>query len=476
MKKILIYNWIPFDEKENKGGGVTVYTNNIIKNLCTDDEVELYFLSSGRAYNRKRRDTYIEATTNIYGEKCKSYQVVNSPILSSARVMFPFLDDYLEDRILKAVIRNFLNEIGGVDVIHFQNLEGLSLSVLELKEEFPQTKFVFSLHNYFPFCPAVMLWKEDKENCPEITCSKECAKCMQRDIYKFKVKFNQSIAYQASRGNVSKWDLRKQKFFEMVCAYHSKTFRKDFSERKLERYGEIFAKFQQKNVEYLNRYMDCILAVSKRVAEIAISKGFAEEKISVSYIGSDVASFQKGETSYPYDGQTFGIVYLGYMRAAKGFYFMLETLENMPPELAKKVRVTFASKVSDEAARLRIEGLKKKFAEVKLYDGYSRDSLKDILKGAQLGIVPVLWEDNLPQVAIEMKANGVPILSSNLGGAQELTASKQFVFKAGDQDDFLSKLESFVNEDILLDEYWKDCSRIISMDEHIKELKEKYYL
>lgn len=475
MKKILIYNWITFDEKENKGGGVTVYTNNIMKNLCTDTEVELYFLSSGRAYNRERKDTYIEEVANIYGDKCKSYQVVNSPVLSSARVMFPFLEDYLKDRVLKEVIRDFLVQIGEVDVIHFQNLEGLSLSVLELKDEFPNTKFIYSLHNYFPFCPAVMLWKEDKENCPEISCNEECVKCMQKDIYKFKVKYNQSIAYQSLHQKVSKWDLWKQKFYETVCAYHSKVFRKEYSKRKIAQFGETFAEFQKQNIAYINRYMDCVLAVSERVAEIAIAKGLNRDKISVSYIGSDVAAIQKGKTSYPYDGECFNIAYLGYMRAAKGFYFMLEALENLDKNIAEKVSVTFATKITDNIAKERIEKLKDTFADVKLYDGYSRDSLEEILSNVQLGVVPVLWEDNLPQVAIEMKAYGIPVLTSHLGGAKELTDSEKFVFEAGNQKEFLEKITAFVNQDISLDEYWHNSSRISSMEEHIKQLKENYY-
>ena len=55
-----------------------------------------------------------------------------------------------------------------------------------------------------------------------------------------------------------------------------------------------------------------------------------------------------------------------------------------------------------------------------------------IISQMDVGLVPVMWEDNLPQVAIEMHARHVPLLTSDLGGAQELANFPEMVFKAGD--------------------------------------------
>ena len=92
-----------------------------------------------------------------------------------------------------------------------------------------------------------------------------------------------------------------------------------------------------------------------------------------------------------------------------------------------------------------------------------------------LGIVPVLWEDNLPQVAIEMAAYGVPVLSSDLGGASELTCNKEFVFKAGDISECKAKIVQFVNCPEKLKEYYDDFPGLTTMKQHIDELW-KYYI
>ena len=64
--KILYYNWIQFDNKENIGGGVNVYQRDLIDYLTKNTDNEIYFLSSGWKYNPLNKRPYIEQTENIY--------------------------------------------------------------------------------------------------------------------------------------------------------------------------------------------------------------------------------------------------------------------------------------------------------------------------------------------------------------------------------------------------------------------------
>ena len=61
-----------------------------------------------------------------------------------------------------------------------------------------------------------------------------------------------------------------------------------------------------------------------------------------------------------------------------------------------------------------------------------------------------MWEDNLPQVAMEFKAMGIPVFASNRGGASELTEKTDFRFIAGDEEDFINKLKAIYLNRILL--------------------------
>lgn len=474
MKKILIYNWIPFDEKEGKGGGVTVYTRNLIHHLVNNTEWQVYFLSSGRAYDPFKREAFIEQTENLYGERCKSFQIVNSPVLSSANVSFPFPWKIQEDKQLKKVVRHFFEREGAFDVVHFQNLEGLSLSVLELKDEFKQTTFIYSLHNYYPFCPQVMLWRKKESACRQVDCGRCCVDCMPQDVYRHKVIFNQSMNYYRIKRKNMDFGKRFQKMVETCYKGYHKYRGGRSSDKRVKKLSEYFSQYRSLNVQYLNQYMDHILAVSGRVKELAVSFGVEEQKLGISYIGTEAAKNQKGFQAYPFKEYPFRLCYLGYMRKEKGFYFLLDAMEEMADVLAERISITFAARITDLKAQERLERLQNKFAEITLYDGYSHEEFPEILSGVQLGIVPPLWEDNLPQVAIELKAFGIPVLSSNLGGAQELTSSEEFVFEAGNKENFLMKLKKLVEEPDRLNLYWEDAKRLVTMQEHMSELL-RYY-
>ena len=173
-------------------------------------------------------------------------------------------------------------------------------------------------------------------------------------------------------------------------------------------------------------------------------------------------------------GGIFHICYLGYMREMKGFYFLLDALEAMPESMSRKLSVTIAARKTDSDAEKRISDLEGKYAEVVFYDGYSHENLPEILKGVNLGIVPPLWEDNLPQVAIEMQAAGISVLCSNMGGAKEIVNSESFVFEAGNIPDFIHKLQRIMDDQTMVEDYWKNASHLTKMDEHIEELRKFY--
>ena len=94
------------------------------------------------------------------------------------------------------------------------------------------------------------------------------------------------------------------------------------------------------------------------------------------------------------------------------------------------------------------------------------------MKDVNIAIVPPLWEDNLPQVAIELIANGIPVLTSSYGGAHELNSHSAFVFK--DANDLQNKLLNIKEHRELLVEYWKNVKPLTTMSQHINNLIRVY--
>ena len=64
-----------------------------------------------------------------------------------------------------------------------------------------------------------------------------------------------------------------------------------------------------------------------------------------------------------------------------------------------------------------------------------------------LTIVPSLCYENSPTVIYESLVAGTPVLASNIGGVGELIIEGEngYIFKPGNEEDFLKKMEVFLN-------------------------------
>jgi len=238
-----------------------------------------------------------------------------------------------------------------------------------------------------------------------------------------------------------------------------------------------FARRRREMIEMINTYCDSVLCVSARVGEVAARYGVAPELITTSYIGTRHA--EKFHQTSPRaaitrDDGTMTIAYLGYMRQDKGFYFLLDALEALPDAAAARITLVFGSKLSDHAAMHRLSELSDRFAALLFADGYAYDDLDTLLAEVDLGVIPVLWEDNLPQVAIEMHARHIPLLTSDLGGAQELGNCPGLVFKAGSTEDFAARISAVLKDEIDIEAYWQRAMTPFSMEDHLAELTQVY--
>lgn len=194
---------------------------------------------------------------------------------------------------------------------------------------------------------------------------------------------------------------------------------------------DIFEDFEKKNICYINLYMDGVLAVSERVRELLIKHEIDENKISTSYIGTRVADeAMYSPNANNTDSDYFKIVYMGYMRPEKGYYFFINALEKLQDDYSKHIDVRIVARYAGKIKEVtEIDNLRHKFHDIELIDGYTKDNQKELLQGCHLGGVPVLWEDNLPQVAIEQIAYGVPILVSDFGGQKSFAPMKILFLK-----------------------------------------------
>lgn len=466
--KILYYNFIQFDNEEKFGGGVTIYLKNLLTNLVQNSNDDIYFLSAGWKYNILKRTPYIKETSNIFGEKCKSFEIINSPIIAPISAIYMNPKKNIEDEETYKILDDFIQSQGGFDVIHFHNMEGLSINVLKLKEKYPNTKFILSVHNYTLICAGSAQYFQYQNNrkCEDYKNGTECMHCKKTLPTKKLYKTRCRNYYKFLKEQNKKFLWFCVKLLIGILAYKAKNYIGSSSTMKPEYYVE----YRKHNIEMLNKYADAIFAVSERVRQIMIQQGCNPQKVITSYIGTKFAENELGH-SVAQQTKPFTIAYMGYERYDKGFFFFVDSLSKLDEEIAKDINVVLAVK---NIHKENYEEKLKSFNDVIVYNGYTHDNLSQILSNVNLGVVPVLWEDNLPQVAIEMVAFGVPILCSDFGGASELCNNDLFKFKGGDEQDFRNKLVGFVKNPELLEKYWENHPPLMTMEKHVKELMNIY--
>ncbi|PSL17621.1 glycosyltransferase [Shimia abyssi] len=504
---ILYYNWVDYLDPEKRGGGVTVYQRNLIEDLKARPDIRTDFLSSGITYDLTSQKPRWQVIGEEGPGECRRFEIVNSGALAPSHHSFG-ASTQLHHEETTRTFRDFLHQNGPYDIVHFNNLEGIPAEILKLKEEFQDTKFVLSLHNYYPFCPQVNLWHREAKACENFDEGRKCAYCLLGQANPKAVRYANAVSAKLKRHGIQPGTPAFDGFFFplMRIGYRTSKLLSRISGVKRPQGSDNPAEPREQSptdnprvaavlesieppssqgfdlrrremVDLINAYCDSVIGVSRRVTRIASNFGIKDTLLKTMYIGTQHADrFLNTDPNFelPRADGTLSLAFLGYARRDKGFYFLLESLEELPKELAARIHLIIAAANTDKPTLARVSGLAERFASIRFADGYSHDNLDEILRDADVGVVPVLWEDSLPQVAIEMHARRLPLLTSNLGGARELANSDKLVFQSGSVSSFHDTVEALLGGDIDLQTYWQEAMPPKQVGEHVDELLNLY--
>ncbi len=499
--KVLYYNWVDFEDGEQRGGGVSVYQRNLV-NAALRRGDDVWFLSSGTHHSPFSRRPFVREVQGKVG--VRKFELVNSTVLAPGQ--FAFGQDPASAPEMEAAFAEFLRRHGPFDVVHFNNLEGIPVSFLRLaREHDARARVVVSAHNHFAFCPQVNLWFQERATCADFRGGKKCANCLVRPLNVKGARRLYQTEYLLGHLGIRPGT----ELFRLLNGAIHGPVRDAFRLLKAALGLEVATPTQQRGegppskpvppavlldadiaarfagrrrlfVEAINAHADHFLAVSRRVAELAAGFGIDPAKVRTLYIGTRFAERQtpardESLSRKRQGGEALRVAYLGYMRRDKGFYFYLRALRKMPPGLARRLSLVFAAQIVDEHACNLVKRMAHRFAGVTFYDGYTHAQLPEVLAGVDLGVVPVLWEDNLPQVAIECVAHGVPVLTSDRGGARELLDCPALVFRAGSRADLYARLRAVLDDPDLLHSAVAGRMRLYTPDEHYDRLRREVY-
>jgi glycosyltransferase involved in cell wall biosynthesis len=479
--RILLYNFVqPEDPTHKQGGGVAVYQRNLIRALL-DAGHEVISLSSGDRY------TLFGAAPRLTFEAGRPERaiILNSPVFAPAHSSFHAIHHHAEATSLDPLAQALRARYGRLDALHFQNIEGITAGFLRaMRAAFPEARMILSAHNYNLVCPQVNLWFREHQACGDHRSGRSCVNCLTApDMHRFQRNIHRMERLLAMAGiergsrllRPVRWAVRAPFRLRRALRGDPAAKRKDAPVVLVdERKAADYRRYRETNIALAAEVFDRVLAVSARTKEVLAARGVPRGKIAVSYIGTAHAARFAAARRVTQAGDPLHIAFLGYMRADKGFYFLMHALSQMPESWTQRLALTVAAPLHDHGSVEWLRSMAHRFRAITLHDGYTHAALDRILEGVHLGIVPPLWEDNLPQVAIEMVSRGVPILTSDRGGASEIARQPAFTFRAGSIESFHQKLHDILTRRVALARFWDNGVHLLSMEEHLEELMRHY--
>lgn len=476
--RILLYNWAPAAAPVADGGGVGLYLENLIETLAAGGH-DVVVVSSGYRYSMlAAKPRFVRRRGTKSG--ARFYDLVNSPVVAPSFLMFPDAARAVDCPELVAMFRAFLRRHGPFDIVHIHNVEGISFDVLGLRAEFPATRFLLTNHNYGVVCQQANLWRRDEERCTSFQDGARCHACNRFGSATDPLMISRFVRLHG----LDRRPLVRDTVWRL-CRGVLKLRRMlggrlpwDPPEDRVHQGRRIgpadaFRLRRARALELVNANCSTVLSVSAATEEILLAYGLDPQLSRVSYIGTRHYEPSRPPAPKPSAGP-LRLAFLGYTRPDKGFQFLVDAIEAMPERLEGCFSLAVAARISDPAAVARLRRLSDRLAGLTIRDGYKQDELPQVLAEVDLGLVLPLWDDALPQVAIEFVCNGVPILVTDRGGQQELAADPAFIFPAESIAEFWDRLERICAKRSELQRFWTLPRPLRTNAQHAAELLEIY--
>ncbi|RRH71167.1 glycosyltransferase [Falsigemmobacter faecalis] len=465
--RVLFYNWVsPFDP-EGRGGGVAAYERALVPAL-SGAGIEAGWLNSGLAQDLRPGPPR--------WERCApgQFRLVNARPFAPSHLSFGD-PEQISHPPTEAAFAAFLRATGPWDVIHFNNLEGLPARALQIARAHG-ARLVVMLHNYYPLCPQVNLWFQERESCASDQGGAACGSCLAHPPAprrRLSLALATALLERGGPGGLRLYR-RGTGLWRALRARRSRPGPGGLAALPASAPPALQGR-RALMIRLLNENADAILCVSERVRKLSEGFGLRGDLLKTCRIGTPEAARPPAPPRPLLDASgRLTLAYVGYMRRDKGFFFLLDALEQLPADLAARVSLVLAARLSDPALRPRLQALRARLAGLSWANGYQREDLDRILAPAGLGVVPVLWEDNLPQVALEMHLRGLALLTSDRGGAQEPGNCPALVFPAGDIAAFHSRLRAVLQGQITRADYGQGGAAPADMPSHLRVLMQHW--
>jgi glycosyltransferase involved in cell wall biosynthesis len=420
----IIHTYPPYS-----AAGSEVYTYNLSRELSKRHKMIIF-----HRINELQRKDY-EVYRN-YLDGTEIYKINNT-----FRSYDSFEMTYKNDRI-----GNIFSEIVDKvkpDIAHIQHLLYLSTTIVdELKKR--NIPIIFTLHDYWLFCPQGQLLKKDLSICNNDYSG--CFNCIQHQL--------------CIRKNIFNYYYLLQRFLSDNLLQWIKNNYLNYAKNSF-----LSPEDSIKQINKRSSYMrdicskiDLFISPSEFLRERFIKFGIPENKIIFSQYGFNLEYFKEKQKTH---SNKLRFACIGNILPAKGAHILIETFNKIKDY---NVELKIYGEVSSYKGLLEnyLRYIKRlaKNKNIRFMGGFNNKYVASIFKEIDVLIVPSIWYENSPLVIQEALASNTAVIASNIGGIPELIVDGRngLLFKSNDADCLYEKVKQIIDNPSLLEEFRKNTN------------------
>ncbi len=330
------------------------------------------------------------------------------------------------DRQVERIFNNILDEFSP-DVIHFHNLLNLSLKLPSLakKRGIPTC---FTLHDYWLICPRIILLTPEQSIC-EAASSHRCVNCLQN-------------------GN-GRCRFRTAGYVKKVVLFISQTLWRTYWLKK------VF------------RDIDWFISPSQFLLDKFVKRGISREKIVLVPHGLAQDSFRNITRK---KSLTIRFGFIGTISIHKGIYILIDAFNKVHGPAELKIYGKVPSQMMPELQK-RIGN-----SAIHIMGELDEENKVKIFSEIDVMIMPSIWYENCPLIINEAFLAKNPIITSNIGGMNELVVDGKygFTFPVGNSDKLAEKIQQFIDNPDLIRQFSSNLPAVKDIRCNAKEIMNLY--
>ena len=189
----------------------------------------------------------------------------------------------------------------------------------------------------------------------------------------------------------------------------------------------IWGRFSKNYLKFFINQADYLICLSKKQKTIFAKNGITPkiESIYTNYVFNKINSLGKARNN---------IIYVGRLTYGKGIGLFLGAI----PIIRKKVKEVTFTIIGDGIFRKEVKKMADADRTVRYEPYIDHQKLQKYFQKSRLTVVPSIWPDPLPRIAMESIAKGTPVIATNSGGLPEVVKNGLYGYIADKNSDALA--------------------------------------